>query len=60
MLVMEYADSGFLRNYLMRNFTKLTWNDKFKLAYQLADAVRFLHHVKILHRDLVIKKKILS
>ena len=48
---MEYADGGDLRNYLKKNFSNLTWNDKFNLALQLADAVLCLHDEK---SDLVI------
>ena len=51
---MEYADSGTLRNYLKEHFENLTWNDKFRLAFQLACAVSCLHDEKIVHRDLVI------
>ncbi len=54
MLVMEYADGDSLRNYLKHNFEKLTWHDKFNLAYQIAIAVEFLHNKGILHRNLVI------
>jgi serine/threonine protein kinase len=54
LLVMEYADSGTLRNYLQKNFDRLTWDDKYKLAYQLACAVSCLHDEGIVHRDLVI------
>ncbi|CAB4438045.1 unnamed protein product [Rhizophagus irregularis] len=52
MLVMEYADGGSLRNYLKENFSKLTWDDKYLMAYQLACAVSCLHDEKIIHRDL--------
>ncbi|EXX51991.1 uncharacterized protein OCT59_007136 [Rhizophagus irregularis] len=52
LLVMEYADSGTLKNYLKENFDNLTWNDKYNLAYQLASAVSCLHNEKIVHRDL--------
>jgi serine/threonine protein kinase len=54
MLVMEYADSGSLRNYLKKNFSKLTWDDKYLMAYQLASAVSCLHNEGFVHRDLVI------
>ena len=37
LLVMEYADGGSLRNYLKKNFKELTWENKYKLAFQLAD-----------------------
>ena len=52
---MEYADGGTLRDYLKRNFRKLTWKDNYKLAHQLACAVSHLHNEGIIHRDLVIK-----
>ncbi|EXX62345.1 uncharacterized protein OCT59_007117 [Rhizophagus irregularis] len=52
LLVMEYADSGTLKNYLKENFNNLTWNDKCNLAYQLACAVSCLHNEGVVHRDL--------
>ncbi|PKY45422.1 kinase-like protein [Rhizophagus irregularis] len=52
MLVMEYAEGGNLQNYLKENFSKLTWDDKYLIAYQLACAVSFLHDEGIVHRDL--------
>ncbi|GET04549.1 kinase-like domain-containing protein [Rhizophagus clarus] len=52
LLVMEYADSGTLRNYLSERFENLTWNDKLNLAFQLAHAVLCLHDEGIVHRDL--------
>ena len=51
---MEYADGNSLQNYLKENFNKLTWDDKYKLAYQLACAVSCLHDKGIVHCDLVI------
>ena len=51
---MEYADGGSLRNYLEKNFNRLTWDDKLNMAYQLAYAVSCLHNEGIIHRDLVI------
>ena len=51
---MEYADGGTLKTYLKENFKSLTWEDKYKLAYQLACAVSCLHDEDIVHRDLVI------
>ena len=53
--MMEYADSGTLRDYLKENFDGLTWDDKLHLAYQLAYAVSCLHDEGIVHRDLVIR-----
>jgi serine/threonine protein kinase len=51
---MEYANGGTLRNYLKENFSTLTWDDKYNLAFQLACAVSCLHDEGIVHRDLVI------
>ena len=53
-LVLEYADSGTLNAYLDEHFIELNWNDKFRLALQLSNAVEFLHKEDIIHRDLVI------
>ncbi|CAB4404698.1 unnamed protein product [Rhizophagus irregularis] len=52
LLVLEYANQGTLKNYLKHNFDNLTWNDKYKLARQLACAVLCLHDEGILHNDL--------
>ncbi|EXX63351.1 uncharacterized protein OCT59_007064 [Rhizophagus irregularis] len=52
LLVMEYANSGPLKNYLKENFNSLTWNNKYNFAYQLACAVSCLHNEGIIHRDL--------
>ncbi|CAI2181023.1 12005_t:CDS:2, partial [Funneliformis geosporum] len=49
---MEYADGGSLKNYLKVNFDNITWDDKYKFAFQLTDAVSFLHEEGIVHRDL--------
>ncbi|RGB31005.1 kinase-like domain-containing protein, partial [Rhizophagus diaphanus] len=49
---MEYANDGDLQNYLENNFENLTWNDKKKLAFQIADGLNHLHNENILHRDL--------
>lgn len=34
------------------NFSSLTWQDKYTLAYQLSSAVKCLHEEEIIHRDL--------
>ncbi|CAB5388587.1 unnamed protein product [Rhizophagus irregularis] len=52
LFVLEYADSGTLRDYLENNFNKLNWNDKLQFAIQIADAVSCIHRKNIVHRDL--------
>ncbi|CAB5366724.1 unnamed protein product [Rhizophagus irregularis] len=52
LLVMQYANGGDLRSYLKGNFKKLTWGDKKRLAFQIADGLNYLHNENVLHRDL--------
>ncbi|CAI2168611.1 15938_t:CDS:2 [Funneliformis geosporum] len=49
---MEYTDGGALRNYSKEDFDKLSWGNKYNLAFQLACAVSCLHDEGIVHRDL--------
>ncbi|KAF0552132.1 calmodulin-dependent protein kinase [Gigaspora margarita] len=51
-LVLEYADSGTLRDYLNNNATKIRWKLKILFANQLVDAVKWLHACNIIHGDL--------
>jgi serine/threonine protein kinase len=52
LLVVEYAEGGTLRNYLEKNFLSLDWKDKYELAFQLSEAIGFLHEREIVHKDL--------
>ncbi|RIA96983.1 kinase-like domain-containing protein [Glomus cerebriforme] len=52
LLVMEYADGGALHTYLRDNFHRLSWNDKYRLAIQLANAISCIHNEDIVHGDL--------
>ncbi|RIA84981.1 kinase-like domain-containing protein [Glomus cerebriforme] len=52
LLILEYADSGTLNNYLKDNFNKLDWNIKLRFAIQISDAVSCMHRKNIIHRDL--------
>ena len=54
LIVLEYADSGTLNSYLNENFNKLDWNEKYKLALQLASTALYLHKCGIVRGDLVI------
>ncbi|RIA80754.1 kinase-like domain-containing protein [Glomus cerebriforme] len=52
LLIMQYANNGDLKNYLKNNFKNLTWDDKKKLAFQIANGLNYLHNENVLHRDL--------
>jgi serine/threonine protein kinase len=53
-LVLEYADEDTLDSYLNKHFDKLNLYDKYKLAFQLASGVSYMHECNIIHRSLVI------
>src|ERR1043165_201256 len=54
LLVLEYADSGTLRQYLKKNFKDtFKWEDQLKFAREIASAISYLHYNEIIHRDLV-------
>jgi serine/threonine protein kinase len=53
LFILEYADSGTLKNYLEINFNKLDWNKKLKFAIHIADAVSCIHQKGFIHNDLV-------
>ena len=52
-LVIEYANSGNLSDYLRKNFDEMDWVIKLKFAKEIASAVKCLHDNDIIHRDLV-------
>ncbi|PKC04129.1 kinase-like protein [Rhizophagus irregularis] len=52
LFVLEYADSGTLKNYLKNNFNKLDWNIKLRFAIQIANVVSCIHQKDIVHNDL--------
>ena len=58
MLIIEYADSGTLRQYLRKHFESMGWDIKLKFAKQIASAICCLHENEIVHRDLVSTEKI--
>ncbi|KAF0495979.1 calmodulin-dependent protein kinase [Gigaspora margarita] len=51
-LVLEYADSGTLSDYLCKNTTKIEWELKIQFAAQLVGAVKWLHDSNVVHGDL--------
>ncbi|RIB06938.1 kinase-like domain-containing protein [Gigaspora rosea] len=51
-MVLQYAEDGTLREYLMKNLVKLKWADKLRIAKEIAHGLSFLHDNDINHRDL--------
>ncbi|KAF0512887.1 kinase-like protein [Gigaspora margarita] len=51
-LILQYATSGNLREYLKSNFSKLKWPDKLRHAHEIAKGLSFLHDKKVFHGDL--------
>ncbi|RGB22928.1 kinase-like domain-containing protein [Rhizophagus diaphanus] len=51
-MVLQYATQGNLRDYLKNNFSSLEWNDKIRMALDIARGLTCLHNREIIHRDL--------
>ncbi|CAG8497030.1 36584_t:CDS:2 [Gigaspora margarita] len=51
-MVMEYADAGSLRDYLIKKRETLNLKDKLKLFEQLSSGLSSIHEVGLIHRDL--------
>ena len=52
-MVLQYANSGNLKEYLDSKFDSLQWKDKIKMALDITRGLMYLHQKKIIHRDLV-------
>ncbi|RIB10104.1 kinase-like domain-containing protein [Gigaspora rosea] len=52
MLVLQFANGGNLRDYLSNSFNDLKWEDKFRMAKEIAQGLLYLHNKDIIHRDL--------
>ena len=52
-MVLEHANQGTLRKYLLDQFNVMTWSLKLKFAKELTSGIRCLHEEGIVHRDLV-------
>ncbi|CAB5191719.1 unnamed protein product [Rhizophagus irregularis] len=51
-MVLEYADEGNLRDYLKVKFDSLQWENKIRMALDIACGLKCLHSRDIVHRDL--------
>src|SRR5437762_7366332 len=52
MMVLEYAEHGSLRNYLDKEYDKLSWKTKFDYLYCIAFGLYEIHEKGLIHRDL--------
>jgi len=52
-MIFELANGGTLRQHLAKHFNRLTWKDKYKLALEIANGLKYLHELDIVHKDLV-------
>lgn len=51
MIVMERMDAD-LRGYLKQNNKTLTWERSIKIAFDIIEALYFIHEEEVIHRDL--------
>ncbi|POG60496.1 kinase-like domain-containing protein [Rhizophagus irregularis DAOM 181602=DAOM 197198] len=51
-MVLEFANEGNLRDYLMRKKNSLEWKDKVHMALDITCGLKCLHAQDIIHRDL--------
>ena len=51
-MLLELAE-GTLRQRLKKHLEDLTWKDKYKLALDIVNGLRYLHSLGIIHKDLV-------
>jgi serine/threonine protein kinase len=52
-IVFVHADGGSLENYLKTNADIFKWEIQLRFAKEIADAVSWLYHKKVIHGDIV-------
>jgi serine/threonine protein kinase len=52
MIVLDYADYGSLRNYLDRNYNKISWYTKIHDLWRIAYGLKKIHGKELIHCDL--------
>ena len=51
-MVLDYAEHGSLRNYLDKEYDKLSWDNKFYYLWRIALGLSNIHEKELIHRDL--------
>jgi serine/threonine protein kinase len=54
-MVLDYAKNGNLRNYLDKNYDKLSWGNKLNCLHNIAHGLLDIHEKGLIHRDLHIR-----
>ncbi|CAB4429303.1 unnamed protein product [Rhizophagus irregularis] len=52
MMVLDYAESGSLRDYLNKNYNELTWNVKINYLHNIASGLYNIHNNELFHQNL--------
>jgi serine/threonine protein kinase len=52
-MIFEFADGGTLQDYLKLHISDLTWENKYKLAFDIINGLKYLHKNNIAHKDMV-------
>ncbi|GBB89844.1 hypothetical protein RclHR1_16680003 [Rhizophagus clarus] len=52
MIVLQYAEYGNLRNYLIKNYNELNWEKKIYILYTIANGLDQIHKKGLIHRNL--------
>ena len=52
MMVLDYAEHGSLRNYLDKEYDKLSWNAKLDELWRIARGLEKVHKKELIHRHL--------
>ncbi|UZO06654.1 uncharacterized protein OCT59_026966 [Rhizophagus irregularis] len=50
-LVMEYASGGNLHEYLQKNFTRIGWQEKLDILFNIINGLQGIHNKEFIHRD---------
>ncbi|KAF0469710.1 kinase-like protein [Gigaspora margarita] len=51
-MVLQFANNGDLRSYLLDHFSELNWSSKIEMAKDISNGIKCLHKANIVHRDL--------
>ncbi|GBC40264.2 kinase-like domain-containing protein [Rhizophagus irregularis DAOM 181602=DAOM 197198] len=59
-MVLEYAENGSLRNYLIKSYSELNWENKLQYLANIASGLLKIHKNELTHRDLHIGNVLIS